>query len=219
MTIKDPDARYESARQAFEIFWRRKEKNLHTVFPGIVESYDPATKRARVQPALRLLLTMSETEFSNYSGPAPDRIQRQGNVVNFTVRKPPILNVPVLQPATGRYLVHHEILRGDPVLLLASERGIDNYKINWGKHADPVLGAFHQMRDCFAIPWGFEDIAPVSNQGVVIQDGAGDTYVHLVGDTITMKNGQSTITVGTDSITLDSPVVEIRGATDTLRVP
>ena len=219
MTIKDVDSRYESARQAFEIFWRRKEKNLHTVFPGIVERYDPETKRARIQPAIRLWLTMTETAFSKYAGPAPDWVRRQGNVVDFTIRKPPILNVPMLQPSTGRYLVHHEILPGDPCLLLASERGIENYKANFGKHADPVLGAFHQMKDCFAIPWGFEDIAPVSNQGVVIQDSEGDTYIHLTGDTITLRNGQSTITVAPDQITLDSPVIELRGASDTLRVP
>ena len=222
MSTRDPEARYENQSQILDNFWTQRIKTLHTCLPGLITRYDPATKRARVQPALRLVMRNSAESFNQKSAAqiaGYKSVRRMGDIVEFALNKPAIINVPVRQCATGRYLVHQEIIDGDVCLLHFSERGIEKFKQNWGELSDPTVEAFFAERDGFCVPWGTEDINPVDSRGVVIQDAAGDTYVHLTGDTVTIRNGQSTITVGPDKITLDSPVVEIRGATDTLRVP
>ena len=54
---RDPDARYETLPQGVEFFGDQLLKRVHTSLPGIVVSYNAATRRARVQPAVDLLLT------------------------------------------------------------------------------------------------------------------------------------------------------------------
>ena len=202
MTNRDPDARYEKRlSQAINFFFEQKRKELHTSLPGLVQEYDPLTKRAKVQPALRLAL-------------------QDGSELD----KPPILDVPVRQPATGGHLVHHEIRIGDVVLLTFSERGLEQFKLAWGELATPGTGMLDE-RDAMAIPWGVETIMPVETTGWIVQSESGEVYVTVQGEegaeriraevepethielegptqTITFHAGDNTITITPDKVTV-----------------
>ena len=145
---RNPELRNERLDQtvpdAIELLVR---KLVHTSSPGIVLEYDSRTKRAVVQPALRTRLLPTEAD-------AETRL----------LDKPPILNVPVRQTATGGHMLHHQIDRDDVVLLVFSERGLDQFKEAW-QIADPTRGVFFNRRDAMAIPWGREDIVPVRGHG------------------------------------------------------
>ena len=160
MSARQPEARYtdltEGMRFGIEQLLRL---TIHTTVPGIVLEYDPTTKRARVQPALRLKVRENGTEENL------DRL--------------PILDVPVRQTAVGGHMEHHAIHERDVVLLAFSQRGIENFKARWGELSDWPDGAVFQERDAMAIPWGREDIDPVFTVGWLIQDEQGDYYIHV----------------------------------------
>ena len=203
MSTRDPDARYENLTQVVEYWWSEKIKTLHTDIPGIVRAYDPLTKRARIQPALHLLLTDGSE-----------------------VEKPPILDVPLRQTATGGHMVHQQVDEGDIVLLIFSERGLEKFKEVWTLAA-PGLGAVMAERDAMAIPWGIETIAPVVETGWVAQSADGITFFSLQGadQTITAQveaqtnvllEGQSqtiTITCGDNQVIITPGKVVIEVST------
>lgn len=182
MSNRDPDARYERSEQS--IPWMIQQwvrLNVHTCGLGLVREYDPASKRARVQPALR-------TIFNDGSPPAD---------------KPPILDIPLRQPGTGGYLMHQEIAAGDVALLLFSQRGIEAFKAQWGEISDPGKGCYFAMRDALAIPWGREDIEPVRSTGWIVQGADGAAYLSLDGDTIRIITGESMVIARPASIRLE----------------
>ena len=163
MSNRNPESRNERPEQV--IAWAIEQyvrANVHTHMPGIVLAYNPATKRAKIQPAIRTRLRPTP------ANPNPGLID-----------KPPIVDVPVRQTATGGYMVHHEVGAGDVVLLMFTERGIDQFKAAWGRLADPSIGAYFDMRDAMAILWGEEDIEPVHDTGIIMQNRAGNSYIWL----------------------------------------
>ena len=125
MTVQSPD--YGNPAAAIPEIWRRLMRNVHTAMPGIVESYDPVSRRARVQPAIDILLA-------------------DGSVTS----RPIITGVPVLWPMTGMFSLTAPLASGDNVLLIISERGLERWKIEHGK-SPPGTGVF-ALRDCMAIP-------------------------------------------------------------------
>ena len=126
MSNRDPLARYKDDLSQLLDFHTRQwlKGNVHTSIPGVVREYDSATKRARVQIGLNILLT-------DGAGSMP---------------RPVILDVPVLQPSAGGILEHFPVAPGDGVHLLFSERGIDAFKATYDI-ADPTLGKLFDESD------------------------------------------------------------------------
>jgi hypothetical protein len=103
--------------------------NLHTALPGIIIAFDPATNKARIQPALN-------KKFLNDS---------QGNPL-------PILeNVPVMFPGGGSFNITFPINEGDYVLLIFIERSIDLWK-SVGGQVTPNDPRKFNLSDAIAIP-------------------------------------------------------------------
>ena len=105
MSNRDPEVSYDELPQALRFFGDWLMRGVNTALPGIVDSYDPATRRAQVRPALDLMLTDGRS-----------------------LQRPPIADVPVLAPAGGGFLVHIPLQRGDPVLLIWCSRDISGFK-------------------------------------------------------------------------------------------
>ena len=184
MTNRNPDARYETPEQV--IPWMVEQwvhQHVNTCMLGMVDTYDSATKRARVQPGLRT------------------RIAPAGDSPGELKVKPLLLNVPLRQISTGGHMVHHQVDKGDVVLVMFSQRGLNQFKSQWGQISDPDKGSFFAYRDAVAIPWGVETIAPVSDQGVVIQSEDGQTYIHVVDGQIKLVVEGSSITINSSNIT------------------
>ena len=153
-------------------------QNVHTVNVGIVRSYDPNTKRASVQPALR---TMA------FSTDDPPKLE--------AIDKRPILNVPVMWPGGGGITMLHPLAEGDAVLLLFSERGLDAFKQTMKELADPEL-RFFEMKDAVAWPWfGTFGITPASDDGATIQTEDGRTYIEVSPTRVRVRHGVQDVTI------------------------
>ena len=119
---------YSNLAQAIRFAIRQSLKDLYTCMPGIVESYDAETRRAVVKGALRVVTTNKE------------EVEREA-----------IHNVPVMFPSGGGFTMTFPLERGDPVLLLYSQRGLANWKKTLGVAAPDTIGFFSE-KDAFAIP-------------------------------------------------------------------
>ena len=179
MSNRDPDDRYEALPQALPFFGDQLLKRVHTCIPGVVKEYDHITRRARVQPAVDLLLTDGTT-----------------------LEKPIILDVPVIFPAGGGYTVHFPLIPDDPVMLFFSERDIANFKEKL-EVGPPLSADIMAIQHAVCIP-GFvaPDVALAGN-GLVLQTNDGTTYVHVLdgraevvtdGDAIVTAAGMATVT-------------------------
>jgi len=96
---------------------------IHTCLPGIVKSFDPATNKATIQPALNK---------SYASG---------------TMEMPVLENVPIMFPKN----VFFPVSAGDYVLLLFSERSIDLW-LSVGGQVTPADPRKFNLSDAIAIP-------------------------------------------------------------------
>jgi hypothetical protein len=96
--------------------------------PGQIDSYDPSSGKATVQPLLR----------EKYA---------DGDVVE----PPPIPNVPVVFPRTAAASITLPIARGDGVLLLFCQRSMDTW-LSSGGVANPDDIRMHSLSDAIAIP-------------------------------------------------------------------
>lgn len=101
------------------------QRDLHTAMPGIVDSYDPATQTAVVQPAIKRL----------FIGQEPMDL-------------PLCVDVPVIFPGGGPFTLTFPLVKGDEGLLLFSERAID-FWFEKGKTQEPSELRFHDLSDAF----------------------------------------------------------------------
>ena len=199
MSTRDPDIRDERLSQLLNfhsLSWTKA--NLHTSIPGIVQEYTAATKRAKVQIALRLLMTDGET-----------------------MPRPVILNVPVVHPSGGGWIIHLPLQADDAVLLVFSERGIQAFKETFGI-SDPPRHAFFQERDAVAIPgFGALSITPVSTTGLVAQNEEGTIYLQMEPDgTVNVTTpGAVTVDAGGNATVNSGGSITLAASSETLVIP
>lgn len=140
---------------------QQRLKDVHTAMPGIVETYDADTKRARVQPAIRIALTDGTT-----------------------TRRSPLINVPVVFPSGGRYTLLFPVDAGDTVLIVFSQRGLAAFKRAF-QEADPTLGHLFDPSDGVALPgFGALSVTPATRTGAALQTEDGATSVRIDGDDV-----------------------------------
>lgn len=102
-------------------------KQLHTMLPGIVSKFDPATQSAEVQPAIKRIFT--------------DR---------GAVALPLCVDVPVQFPGGGGFWLTFPVQPGDECALYFSERCIDFWWANGGVQL-PAEYRTHDLSDAFAL--------------------------------------------------------------------
>lgn len=106
-----------------------KLDDVHTAIPARVEEIDPKRMRASVT-------LLRKRRVSPDSDPEPI---------------PPILEVPVMTPKGGDFLVRPPVRKGDTVLVVFSERALDHLLVD-GKPQDPRYKRRHALDDAIAIP-------------------------------------------------------------------
>lgn len=114
-------------QQAIAQMIENRISNIHTSIPAIVETYDYKTQTAEVTPGVKRLL-------------------QNGDVITL----PKIVQVPVVFPSAGDALIHWPINRGDTVLLIFSERQIDEF-LQSGKISKPSQTRKNSLTDAIAI--------------------------------------------------------------------
>lgn len=107
---------------------RANQLEVNTCMPATIVEYDSATLTATVQPSFR-----RRTQDDTY------------------ISRPTIQNVPVVFPRSGVKGVYFPIAKGDPCLLVFSQRSLDTWLGNGGEIelSDPRL---HNINDAIAIP-------------------------------------------------------------------
>ena len=184
MSNRDADSRYELPQQAIPFHVLQMLKTVHTSLPGIVNEYDATTRRARVQPAVDLLMTDGTTK-----------------------PKPILLDVPVLFPTGGGFTMHFPLVAGDPVMLLFAERDIAAFKEAL-EVGPPLTDDIMEIQHAVCVP-GFvppDTIAPVlappNVPGLLMQSNDGMTYVNLQEGTL-----DATVDGGDTNVHLESGVI------------
>lgn len=156
-------------------------KDIYTALPGIVEEFDPETRRAKVRGAIQIAL--------------PD-----GSYLPRT----PIVNVPTIFQCGGGWTIYFPVQPGEMVLLLYSMRGITEFK-NTFEESPPTMSSLLSERDVMLIPgFGSLEFTPADEEGFSIQDEDGENYILMKEDDITLEaKGEITINAEGD-VSIDS---------------
>ena len=158
------------------------KERLHTLMPGIIETYDAETRRARILPALRLLMT-------------------DGEVMPRALA----INVPILFPAGGGYTMSFNLVAGDGVILMFSERGITEFKKTF-ELSNPDKTRLFDESDAVAMAgFGPLSITPASSTGATLQTNDGTKSVIVESDKVELRCGSSYFRVTESEIVMSAP--------------
>lgn len=171
---------------AFEAQIEGRLKQLHTMLPGIVQSFNPATQTASVQPAIKRIFT------------------EQG-----AVNLPLCVDVPVEFPGGGDFFLTFPVKAGDECILVFSERCIDNW-FQQGGTQEPAEYRLHDLSDAVALV-GLnsqpKNIPSFNSTDVELRDRGRTVRVTMKPDgTIENVNSQgSTILSAAGKFTINAP--------------
>lgn len=161
---------------------------VHTSFPGIIIDYDYTLQKATVQPALN----------KSYS--------------DGVVSPMPILtNVPVIFPRSGGASLTFPVNTGDTVLVVCSERSLDNW-LNSGGQVTPADPRKFDLSDGVAIPglFPFSTSSPApNNSDVVLQYEGSKIIIDSLGNV--KIETSNTVAIGNATTELLSVVSQILG--------
>ena len=85
---------------------------VNTMMPANIVLYNPITQTATVQPALKRTVLKDSPQ---------------------VVSRPIIMDVPVIFPRSSAGMIHIPLSVGDPVMLVFSQRSLDDWSINGGE--------------------------------------------------------------------------------------
>lgn len=142
------------------------QAEIHTCLPGIVQKYSGG--KADVLPAFR-------------------RAYRDEDGGEVVVSYPVVTNVPVMTPRGGGAYVSIPLKKGDPVVLICSQRSMDRYlETDGSAPVDPADARMHHITDAWCYPGGgtFRNAAPAHADDLVIglEDGACEIHVAPGGE-------------------------------------
>ncbi len=141
-------------------------RDLHTMLPGIIHNYDPATQTASVQPAIKRIFT------------------EQGGV-----NLPLCVDVPVAFPGGGDFYLTFPVKPGDECMLFFSERCIDYWYERGGVQL-PAEYRLHDLSDAFAVVGvnsQAQKLPDVQTDGAELRSRSRSTYIRLTNGTIFIK--------------------------------
>lgn len=124
---------------AFGLLFDTFHASMQTALPAWVEEYDPEKKTASVRPVFTdyYLLDDGTSEKLDY---------------------PVIPNVPVLFPRGGKWSMTFPLKQGDPVLLVCSQRSLDEWFASDGKtQVSPADLRMMDVSDAICIPGLFPE--------------------------------------------------------------
>jgi len=111
----------------FDNFIQEALANLHTCMPARIESFDPVTMKADVQPLFKRKFRGQDAV------PLPKQV-----------------SVPVACMRAGGFIIRPPYKKGDMALLVFSERALDNV-LGTGQMADPESNRKHALDDAIII--------------------------------------------------------------------
>jgi hypothetical protein len=110
---------------------RSRLARLRVSLPGVIESYDPATRTATVKPLLK------ETRFDEAGEEHVEAL-------------PMVCQVPVQFPGGGGFEITFPVAKGDSCMLLFADRALDKWLAS-GQDSDPIDLRRHDLSDAVAL--------------------------------------------------------------------
>lgn len=171
--------------------------DVHTALPARIESYDPVTQKANIQPLLKKKYkTTGEADL------------------------PVIANVPVqwVSTSAGSAYITLPLKKGDIGIALFSERSLDKYLSSQGGIVSPEDPRDHDISDAFFIPGAKPfplALTNVSDSDIIIQNETLRIEIAPEGKlSITGAGGQELLTILETLITdlINARIVTALGA-------
>ena len=157
-------------------------QHIKTCIPGIVQSYNRATNRAVIKPAIT-------------------GVASQGQKVS----KEPLSNIPVLTLSGGGIVLSFPVKAGDTGWLIAADRNISIFKQNLVESA-PNDYRKHQYEDSFFIPDKINDINITDADTFYIQTLTGATSFNFKENLMNLISQVINLT-GTTTISGNTSIV------------
>ena len=153
-------------------------EQLRVALPGIIQSFDPDTVTAVVQPAIRY-------------------IERDNDGNKATKDYPLLVDVPVVFPRGGGCTLTFPVSEGDECLVIFADRCIDFWWQRGGVQ-EPVDGRMHDLSDAFCIvgPQSqAKKISGISTTSAQLRTDDGTAFIEVAagGDITATTTGNATI--------------------------
>lgn len=165
-------------------------KDLHTSCPGIVESFDPVTQTASIQPAIKRIFVTDDGE-KEILTPSP---------------LPLLINVPIVFPRGGGFSLTFPVKKGDECHIQFCERSIDIWHEK-GEVCNPGARRFHSLSDAVA----YVGLSSIPNKidnydenNTVLMKDDGTAYISLRSDS-------SLEIISNNSVTVEAPSINLEG--------
>ena len=173
----------EATRNREEI--DRALRGINTCIPGVIESFDSATQTATVIPAIKMRTFVDE----------------HGGYLNM----PPIIRAPVVFPvgSASGFALTFPVSKGDPCLILFSQRGIDNWHEKGGIQPPEagVSNRHHDLTDAIVLmaPLPLSNsLGSFQSDGIEMRNRDRSTFVKVRQNSVTIGNQSVVCTLGED---------------------
>lgn len=158
-TIEEIIGRPESV---YKVLTNNIMNNLRVAMPGIIEAFDPVTQTATIQPAIRELIANM------------DLSQEWVNI-------PLLLDVPVVLPRAGGFVLTMPVQKGTECLVIFADRCLDAFFSNGGVQNQLEMRK-HDLSDGIAIigMWSQPNVIPnYSTTAAELRSDDGSTFISL----------------------------------------
>lgn len=176
------DERAPSERREQDLKLRQTAINLRVAMPGIIQSFDATEQTVTVQCAIR------------------EKINMDGDLSWQEI--PLLLDVPVIFPRAGNYILTMPIQAGDECLVVFGDSCMDAWWQNGGVQ-NQIDCRRHDLSDGYAIVGLYSQPRRINNYSTStaqLRNLSGDAYVELSGSNINIVGNSVTISAGSVTI-------------------
>ena len=176
------DERAPSERREQDLKLRHTVNNLRVAMPGIIQSFDATEQTVTVQCAIR------------------EKINMDGNLSWQEI--PLLLDVPIIFPRAGNYILTMPIQAGDECLVVFGDSCMDAW---WqcGGVQNQIDCRRHDLSDGYAIVGLYSQPRRITNYSTntaQLRNLSGSAYVELSGDNVNIVGGN--VTISATSVTI-----------------
>ncbi len=179
MSNRNTDTKYRENVESMEFVLQQFRKTIYTALPATIESYNTKTKRAKLVPAIKSISTDNKSSLL-----------------------PVLVNVPVIFPASGAFTMHFPLAAGDAVLVVFSQRGIQNFKQDY-QRSNPTNENVLDYDSPIAIAgFGAISFTPAETNSASLQTNDGKNAVIIGESEVSLKLDNNSVTVSSSDIKL-----------------
>lgn len=170
--------------EAMQIMLDTRQANTWTAMPGIVTAVNLTAMTCEVQVAIKAPIT-----------------DENGNVESVSIY--PLLDVPIVFPASGGFALTFPLAVGDEVLIVIASRCIDAWWQSGGIQ-EPMEARMNDLSDGFAIPGPKSQphvLPSINSTKAMLRNNAGTVYLSM-GSKFAMKNAVTDLKTVLSALTL-----------------